>query len=102
MADDTAALEREAAEMQAAIDSGVCWHMEGSVGRAAMDMIENGLCVLGPEPHFDYWNNLVPSRTMVKAGTKGSVKYANRLRKQMGLKRLVFRKKPDAVKKGAI
>lgn len=53
--------------------------LEGSVGRAAMDMIEGGLCILGEEGHRDYWGNYVPSRTEVQPGTKGSIEYARNL-----------------------
>ena len=38
-------------------------------------MIEDGQCMLGEEGHRDYWGNYVPSRTEVKAGTKGSPEY---------------------------
>ncbi len=49
--------------------------MEGSIGRSAMDLINSGQCILGEEGHKDYWGNYVPSRTDVKAGTKGSVEF---------------------------
>lgn len=68
--------EEYVASMQALIDSGTAWRLEGSVGRAAMSLIEAGLCVLGEEGHTDYWGNYVPSRHEVLAGTKGSVEYA--------------------------
>lgn len=67
------------AAYQDMIDSGQAWLMEGSVGRTAMRMIEAGVCVLGEEPHRDYWGNRVPSRFEVVPGTKGSVEYAQRL-----------------------
>jgi len=63
-------------EMQQLIDDGMAWKMEGSVGREAMRLIDIGACILGEEDHFDYWGNHVPSRTQVKAGTKGSIEYA--------------------------
>jgi len=59
--------------MQAAIDSGQCWHMEGSMGRAAMDMLRCGACVLPEVPHKDYWGNTVPSRFQVQPGSTGSM-----------------------------
>lgn len=49
--------------------------MEGSFGRAAMNMIRAGMCALGKEGYRDYYGNYVPSRTEVKEGTKGSEKY---------------------------
>lgn len=60
---------------QALIDSGDAWRLEGSVGRSAMAMIEDGHCMLGEESHTDYWGNHVPSRYEVKAGTKGSPEF---------------------------
>lgn len=64
--------EKEALAMQKLINSGAAWHLEGATGRAAMEMIKAGVCMLGVEGHKDYWGNYVPSRYEVKAGTKGS------------------------------
>ena len=61
--------------MQAAINAGYCWSMEGSVGRAMMGAIEAGYCMLGKERARDYYGNTIPSRKDVKAGTKGSYRY---------------------------
>ena len=61
--------------LQRMIDAGA-WSFEGSMGRAMMAAIEDGRCVLGPNGAWDYWGNYIPSRTEVKAGTKGSVEYA--------------------------
>lgn len=63
------------ADMQSMIDSGMCWRMEGAMGREAMSMIEDGTCMLGEEGHRDYWGNYVPSRYEVEPGTKGSPEY---------------------------
>lgn len=63
-------------DLQALINNGMAWRLEGSVGRAAMDAIEAGVCVLGEVGHRDYWGNYIPSRHEVLAGTKGSVEYA--------------------------
>ena len=63
-------------DLQALINSGLAWRLEGSVGRAAMDAIEAGVCILGEVGHRDYWGNYIPSRHEVEAGTKGSVEYA--------------------------
>ena len=62
--------------LQALIDSGWAWKLEGHVGRQAMDAIEAGACVLGEVERWDYWGNRVPSRHEVEPGTKGSVEYA--------------------------
>ena len=69
-------LEEQVAAMQEAINDGSVWHMEGSIGRAAMDFLRAGCCVLGEKSHADYWGNRVPSRTEVEPGTLGSVAYA--------------------------
>lgn len=72
MEDGTATEEQTILAMQQMINSGQAWKMQGSYGRAAMSMIESGVCMLGEEAHHDYWGNKVPSRHEVKAGTKGS------------------------------
>lgn len=59
-------------QVQQLINSGLAWNLEGSVGRACMSAIENGDAMLGPTQHRDYWGNLIPARTDVKEGTKGS------------------------------
>jgi hypothetical protein len=63
-------------DLQELIDSGAAWRLEGGVGRAAMEAIEAGACVLGEVGHRDYWGNYVPSRYEVQPGTKGSIEYA--------------------------
>lgn len=67
--------EVQAEALQALIDSGAAWRLEGSIGRAAMAAIEDGVCMLGEEGHHDYWGNYVPSRHEVQAGTKGSPEF---------------------------
>lgn len=66
-------------DLQALIDSGEAWRLEGHVGRAAHAAIEAGVCVLGEIGHHDYWGNYVPSRYEVVPGTKGSVEYQQRM-----------------------
>lgn len=68
--------EEVIATYQGIINSGDAWRLEGSIGRTAADLIEQGLCVLGLEGHQDYWGNYVPSRDEVQPGTKGSVAFA--------------------------
>jgi hypothetical protein len=58
------------------INTGNAWRMDGSTGRAAMSLIEQGRCVLGIDPRYDAHGNYVPSRYEVQAGTKGSPDYA--------------------------
>jgi hypothetical protein len=71
--------EAERLQLQTLIDSGMAWKMEGAVGRAAMDAIRSGACVLGKVPFTDYWGNRIPSRYEVEPGTKGSEEYAKML-----------------------
>ena len=51
------------------------WAFQGSYGRAMMDAIKAGYCMLGTESTRDYWGNTIPSRYEVKAGTAGSPEY---------------------------
>jgi len=60
---------------QMLINSGAAWTLEGHVGRTCMAAIEDGQCLLGTVQHKDYWGNIVPSRTDVQDGTKGSPRY---------------------------
>jgi hypothetical protein len=61
--------------MQRAINDGQAWKLQGSYGRAMMRAIEAGMCMLGQTPMADYWENRIPSRNEVQAGTKGSRKF---------------------------
>jgi hypothetical protein len=67
----TCTMEEYYLAMQRAINSGL-WGMQGSYGRAMMDAISAGLCMLGHNRASDYYGNTIPSRDDVKAGTKGS------------------------------
>jgi len=60
--------------VQRAINSGM-WSLQGSYGRAMMDAIRSGRCLLGPNAARDYWGNVIPSRDDVKEGTMGSIGY---------------------------
>lgn len=57
------------------VDTGAAWQLEGAVGRAAMDLLEAGAIMLGPEAHFDHYGNRVPARHEVVPGTVGSPEY---------------------------
>jgi hypothetical protein len=72
---EDATLAEVVATYQHLIDTGAAWLMEGHVGRTAMRLIEDGLCMLGPERSRDFWGNTIPSRTDVVPGTKGSPEY---------------------------
>ena len=71
-------MENNYSKLQGLIDSGAAWKLEGSVGRAAMEAIEEGYCILGPEGHRDAYGGYVPSRDEVQPGTPGSVEYRDR------------------------
>lgn len=60
--------------IQRAINAGA-WSFQGSYGRAMMEAISAGKCLLGTKSARDYWGNTIPSRTDVKEGTKGSEGY---------------------------
>jgi hypothetical protein len=57
--------------IQRAINSG-SWGLQGSYGRAMMDAISAGRCMLGRDQARDYYGNTIPSRDDVKQGTRGS------------------------------
>jgi hypothetical protein len=83
MADLSAIWQEDATEedfiaaYQELINTGQAWRMEGSVGRQAMALIENGICALGESDHRDYYGNHIPSRDQVQEGTKGSVQFVH-------------------------
>lgn len=59
-------------EMQKMINDGSAWKMEGAFGRRAMELIECGACMLPKVFKTDYYGNRIPSRDVLKAGTKGT------------------------------
>jgi hypothetical protein len=75
--------------LQSRINDGSIWSFEGSAGRAAMDAIDAGYCVLGTKPARDYWGNRIPSRYDVLRGTKGSVAYSRKLQGDSYVRRIV-------------
>ena len=75
--------------LQNLIDNVEGWQSESELGRATVQALEDGTCVLGPVAHRDYHNNVVPARKDVEPGAKGSIEYANRLRAERGAKLLV-------------
>lgn len=67
--------EQYFAAIQRAINDGTAWKFQGSYGRAMMNAIECGRCMLGVRAAFDYYGNRIPGRSEVKEGTKGSLEY---------------------------
>lgn len=61
-------------DMQELINKGHAWTLEGSVGREASRLLDSGACMLPKVPRRDYYGNTVPSRDMLKPGTKGTFK----------------------------
>jgi hypothetical protein len=57
--------------MQRAINSGMAWKMQGSYGRAAMEALESGACMLGREAQRDYWGECNPRPRRCKTRQQG-------------------------------
>ena len=70
--------------LQNLIDNGEGWQSENALGKAIVQALEDGTCVLGPVAHHDYHGRVVPARSDVASGAKGSLEYANRLRAERG------------------
>lgn len=60
------------ARIQEQINNGRVWHLEGAVGRYAMSLLTSGVCMLPKKFHRDSYGNQVPSRDVLKQGTKGT------------------------------
>jgi hypothetical protein len=79
---DTIECDDEATELdyylsiQRAINSGM-WGLQGSYGRAMMDAISSGRCMLGTSRARDYYGNTIPGRDDVQFGTKGSYEFVD-------------------------
>lgn len=95
MIDPEAQIERDGlnnypvAFLQNLIDNGEGWQAEGALSKAVVRALEDGTCVLGPVAHRDYHNNIVPARSDVAPGAKGSLEYANARRAERGAPMLV-------------
>lgn len=72
--DEEASHDEYCTSIQNAINSGA-WGLQGSYGRAMMEAINAGQCMLGKTPARDYYGNTIPSRDQVQSGTKGSYDY---------------------------
>lgn len=58
------------------LNTGDIWKLEGYYGRTASEMLESGILILPEERTSDYYGNIVPARTDLKAGTKGTLELA--------------------------
>ena len=68
---DEAQVEDVCRALQRAINDGL-WSLQGSYGRSMMSAITEGSCMLGERQGCDAYGNIIPSRTQVQRGTKGS------------------------------
>lgn len=59
-------------KLQDYIDTGMAWKSEGAIGRAAMDALRSGACMLPTIRRVDYYGSNIPSRHQVEKGTTGS------------------------------
>ena len=87
--------------LQNLIDNGEGWKVQSDLARAIMLALEDGTCVLGPVAHRDYNNHVVPARTDVEPGAKGSLVYANRLRAERAAPLLAEAPDGTIVERGA-
>jgi hypothetical protein len=70
--------------LQNLIENGEGWQSEGALSQAIARALDDGTCVLGTVAHRDYNGRVVPARSDVDPGAKGSLDYANRLRAGRG------------------
>lgn len=63
-------------KMQNIIDTGMVWHMDGSMGREAMELLRVGACFLPNKPYRDAYGNRVPSRNDLAKGSLGTLENA--------------------------
>jgi hypothetical protein len=62
----------EIAMFQKLINSGTVWHLQGSYGRRAMNLLRDGKCELATIPFKDAYGNRIPSRYEVAPGSTGA------------------------------
>ena len=63
-------------KMQNIIETGMVWHMEGSMGREAMYLLRVGACFLPNKPYRDAYGNRIPSRNDLAKGSLGTLENA--------------------------
>ena len=59
-------------DVQQIINNGTVWHMEGSMGRYAMDTLQLGATMLPKKDFSNAYGGHIPSRDMIKDGSTGS------------------------------
>lgn len=67
------ARDGDEAALQALIDSGAAWKLEGSVGRAAMAALETGACHLPAIRHVGAYGQIIPRCFDLVDGTTGTL-----------------------------
>jgi len=73
--DEGLTVEEQALAVQKRINDGTIWRMEGSAGRLAMDLLEEGLCMLPKTRYRDFYGNRVPARDDLEPGMIGTWRY---------------------------
>jgi hypothetical protein len=63
--------------IQTVINAGM-WSLPGRYGRAMMDAMRQGFCMLGPKPAADAYGSVIPSRDQVADISVGSYAYVER------------------------
>jgi hypothetical protein len=63
--------------IQTVINAGM-WSLPGRYGRAMMDAIRQGFCMLGPKPAADAYGSAIPSRDQVPDFSVGSRGYVEK------------------------
>lgn len=62
---------------QELVDTGQAWMLEGSVGREAMRLIDEGYITVGVEAHRDYYGNRIPAIADLVPGSPGTPEYVD-------------------------
>lgn len=63
------------ANLQALINDGAAWRLQGFFGRTMAAAIEDGHCLLGTASQRDTYGNRIPARHEIVAGAAGTIEY---------------------------